>query len=99
MICVGMIKIMSDFLFSKQTENRKSNENEKRDANVKDLARSILGVPQNTSVKDVKKAYISLIKEFHPDNYSTANYYLKMEMEEKSKLINWAYSELKITTA
>jgi len=68
----------------------------KQDKNsVKDIARSILGVPQNTSLRDLKKAYINLIRECHPDKYQTANVYVRMEMEEKSKLVNWAYQELK----
>lgn len=99
MICMGFMKVIGEFIFSKESCETKQKDRRVKKDSVKDLARDILGVPQNTSVKEIKKAYISLIKEYHPDNYMTANTYIKMEMEEKSKLINWAYNELKSVTA
>lgn len=94
MICIGMIKVIKEFLLNPEKENTC-----KTSKNDNELALSILGVTKNSCIRDVKKAYIVLIKEHHPDNFPKANFYIKSEMEEKSKLINWAYSELKKSVA
>ena len=91
MICLRMMKKFINLVFEDNSLDKKVFV----DKNENDLAHSILGVPQNTSTKDIKKAYLSLMKEFHPDNYTTANTFVQNEMSEKTKLINWAYNELK----
>ena len=91
MICLRIMKKFIDFVFEENSINRKISFNE----NKTDLAHSILGVPQHTTSKEIKRAYISLMKAYHPDNYTTANTIIQSKMSEKTKLINWAYCELK----
>ena len=49
----------------------------------------ILGVSRIASNADIKKAYLSQVKQFHPDR-NIGN----KEIEEKFKLINQAYAVL-----
>lgn len=48
----------------------------------------VLGIPENSSVDDAKKAYRKLAKEFHPDVNKDAN------AEEKFKEISQAYEDV-----
>lgn len=52
----------------------------------------VLGVPQNASQAEVKKAYRELAKKYHPDNY--INNPLADLAEEKMKEINEAYDAI-----
>ena len=54
---------------------------------------SVLGISDNASVDEVKKAYRDLAKKYHPDNY--INNPLADLAEEKMKEINEAYDVLK----
>lgn len=47
----------------------------------------ILDVPSNASSEEIKKAYQSLIRKWHPDKHLEN----KEEAEQKSKLLNIAY--------
>lgn len=60
-------------------------------------ALSILGVEQNATKADIKRAYLKLIKEYHPDRLKAKGITgkLKEEYELKCKLINEAYNYLK----
>ncbi|MDE5540124.1 MAG: DnaJ domain-containing protein, partial [Bacilli bacterium] len=49
----------------------------------------ILGVDENTSAEDIKKAYRKLAKKYHPDNNPDDK-----NSEEKFKKINQAYETL-----
>ena len=53
---------------------------------------SILGVSQNASDDEVKKAYRELARKYHPDNYQ--NNPLADLAEEKMKEINEAYNTI-----
>lgn len=53
---------------------------------------SVLGVSQNASDEEVKKAYRELARKFHPDNYQ--NNPLADLAEEKMKEINEAYDTI-----
>lgn len=52
----------------------------------------ILGVDQNASDDEIKKAYRELAKRYHPDNY--VNNPLKDLADEKMKEINEAYDKI-----
>lgn len=52
---------------------------------------SILGVPKGASIKDVCKAYKSLVMRWHPDKNPASQ---KTEAEAKFKAINEAYYEV-----
>lgn len=60
--------------------------------NIND-AYSILGLKQGASQEDVKQAYRKLAKIWHPDRFP--NQQQKQEAEEKIKIINLAYEQLK----
>ena len=53
---------------------------------------SVLGVSQNASDDEVKKAYRELARKYHPDNYQ--NNPLADLAEEKMKEINEAYDTI-----
>jgi len=53
---------------------------------------SILGVSQNASDDEVKKAYRELVRKYHPDNYH--NNPLSDLAQEKMKEINEAYNSI-----
>lgn len=52
----------------------------------------ILGVPENATDEDIKKAYRELAKKYHPDNYNDSP--LADLAEEKMKEINEAYDKI-----
>jgi DnaJ domain len=52
---------------------------------------AILGVPENASRDEIKRAYRDLIRQVHPDSVPSASPYWKRASEEKSKEINEAY--------
>lgn len=56
-------------------------------------AYSILGLKPGASQAEVKQAYRKLVKTWHPDRFGDRK--LKLEAEEKIKLINEAYNQLK----
>jgi len=92
MVCFTMMKkfihIFLDISHIEYTEYSNSR-------NSQDIALAILGVSANTQIREVRKAYLSLIKKCHPDRFVEAEYHIQEEMSEKTKLINWAYDELK----
>ena len=54
-------------------------------------AYKILGIDVNTADEDVRKAYIKLIKENHPDKVQNLSVDLQALAEKKTKEINKAY--------
>lgn len=52
----------------------------------------VLGVSQNASIEDIKKAYRELVKKYHPDKYQDNP--LRELAEEKLREINEAYEYL-----
>jgi len=53
---------------------------------------SVLGVSQNASDQEIKKAYRELARKYHPDNY--VNTPLADLAEEKMKEVNEAYEAI-----
>lgn len=54
----------------------------------------ILGVPQTASAEDIRTAYLSLSRQYHPDRYAIMSEGQRAEAEEKMRLINGAWNEL-----
>jgi len=54
---------------------------------------TVLGVSQNASEEDIKKAYRSLVKKYHPDRYA-GDPKAEAAASEKLKQINQAYDML-----
>ena len=52
----------------------------------------VLGVPRTASDDEIKKAYRSLAKKYHPDNFTDASQ--RARAEEKMKEINAAYERI-----
>ena len=53
---------------------------------------TVLGVPENASEEEIKKAYRTLSRKYHPDaNVNNPN---KAEAEEKFKEIQQAYQQI-----
>lgn len=57
-----------------------------------DRARKILGLGEEASLEEIKKAYRELVNKYHPDKCKDKR---KKECEEKIKEINWAYGIIK----
>jgi hypothetical protein len=55
---------------------------------------AILGIPESSSLDEVKRAYRNLIRQVHPDSVPNASSYWRHASEEKSKELNEAYRVL-----
>ena len=53
----------------------------------------VLAVSRSASLEEVKTAYRSLIRQYHPDKVATLGQELRELAERKSKVINQAYSD------
>lgn len=56
---------------------------------------SVLGVDSSASQEDIKKAFRSKAREYHPDKYANRSESEKVEAEKKFKELNEAYDKLK----
>ena len=52
-----------------------------------------MGLSSAASVDDIRKAYKVLARKYHPDTVQED--FLKLELTEKFKEINWAYNLLR----
>ena len=93
MVCFKMMKKFINIILENSETHRFFNTQ-----NPQKLAYYILEVQENSSAKDIKRSYLSLMKQFHPDQYTTANLRVQEKMSEKTKMINWAYHEIKKVT-
>jgi molecular chaperone DnaJ len=59
----------------------------------------ILGVPQNASEEELKKAYKQKCFEFHPDRFATESQEKQKEAEQNFKEVQQAYNSIKDGTA
>lgn len=88
-----IIAIYTSYYKSKEAENK--NEQKTRTTKSKDYYYSILGVSENASKEEIKKAYRKLAKIHHPDLFSTASESQQKMAEEKFVQIQNAYEALK----
>ena len=55
----------------------------------------VLGVSQDASEEEIKKAYRKLAKKYHPDTVANLGEEIKKKATEKFRAVNEAYEELK----
>lgn len=56
---------------------------------------SVLGIEQNATQEEIKKAYRNKAREYHPDKHAQSSEMEKKEAEKKFKEVNEAYEKLK----
>lgn len=56
---------------------------------------AILQLGPDATIDQVKRAYLELVKKYHPDNYANLPPEFQKVAEEKTKQINEAYSTLR----
>jgi hypothetical protein len=68
-----------------------------KNANLKDefYYYTVLGLPKGAGVEDIKKAYKTLISQYHPDKVSTLGIDLQNLAKKKAQEINEAYQYFK----
>ena len=80
--------------FRRYQESYQQGENfQHRDATAKDY--QILGINENATNSQIKRAYYSTAKKYHPDSYSSMSEAEKKNAEEKFKKVNNAYQKIK----
>ncbi len=55
----------------------------------------ILGIPEDASPEDVKRAYRVLAQIYHPDRFAEASDGVKAEVSRRMLELNWAYQDLR----
>ena len=81
---------------SRKNENKQQQAKPKSSKSFSDLdPYEILGVSKNSSKAEIKKAWLTKMKEYHPDKVGNLGEKLRVLAEEESKKINWAWDRLK----
>ena len=90
--------IVSKLFTSKSSGNQKNNENTSKDRSAAGRQQEnspewfeVLKVSRDASIEEIRAAYKSLIRQYHPDRVEPLGEELKILAEEKSKEINAAY--------
>jgi len=85
-----------DYAFqeSRRNENKKSNYPDKGKQNSYSPY-DVLEISEGSSFEDIKKAYKTMIHQYHPDKVVNLGKELREVANRKSKEINLAYQELK----
>ena len=82
-----------------QYNNQQQQEQQQQESRVErrqkklEYAYAVLGLSSSATPDEIRKAYRSLALKYHPDTVQED--FLKLELTEKFKEINWAYSLLK----
>jgi DnaJ-domain-containing protein 1 len=90
-------KIIEELKKEKQQANAKSSSDD-NDGSPKmnaGLAYSILDIPQNATIEQIKAAYRVKLKEYHPDKVAHLGEELKQLATKKTLQINAAYDFIK----
>lgn len=77
---------------SQQQQQQKESAAERRQKNL-EHAFAVMGVPATATQDEIRRAYKSLALKYHPD--TVQDEFLKQQLTEKFKEINWAYNLLK----
>ncbi len=82
---------------SSSRSRQRSSSTSSQGISSRDDALRILGLGSGATAQDIKRAYLKLMKEYHPDRLKAKGITgsLKKEYEEKCKLITEAYNYLK----
>jgi DnaJ-domain-containing protein 1 len=90
--------IVSKLFASKSSGNQKNSESTSKDRSATGHQQEnssewfdVLKVSSNASIEEIRAAYKSLIRQYHPDRVEALGEELKILAEEKSKEINAAY--------
>ena len=75
-----------------KSSGNKTTKNKERNNSMNKDPYSILGVSQNASEEEIKKAYKELVKKYHPDQYQGNP--LSEVAEEKMAEVNQAFDEI-----
>jgi len=71
-----------------------SNEGDERPSSSPILLwHEVLQVPQHSSAEDIRRAYKTLMSQYHPDKVASLGPELKVICEQKTKEINVAYDQ------
>ena len=81
-----------EFLFKLRHESYE--ENSASSSNQPQSGADIFDLPENATKDQIRKAYITAIKKYHPDNFACFCPEFQKLAEEKSKQINLAYRKL-----
>ncbi len=80
----------------KKNESKQQKAKPKSSKSFSDLdPYEVLGVSRNSSKAEIRKAWITKMKEYHPDKVGSLGEKLRILAEEESKKINWAWDRLK----
>ena len=91
----------NDYQYNSQNTERQSESSRQQQEQAaeerkrKGLERAfvVMGLSSSASADDIRKAYKELARRYHPDTVQEE--FLKLELTEKFKEINWAYNRLK----
>ncbi|MBN2694220.1 TerB family tellurite resistance protein [bacterium] len=80
---------------SQNSSEKNSNSNKKQETRKEPQKTpfEILGVSEKATKKEIREAYLKLVEKWHPDKYPDEKQ--RAKAEEKIKVINQAYQELK----
>lgn len=92
------LKRIIDELNNDSKDNSQKNSNTYKQENIPSdilMAYNILGVNYNASIEQIKSAYKSRMKEYHPDKFARVSNAERKKAETKAKDINEAFAKLR----
>jgi DnaJ like chaperone protein len=94
------LKFIIDELSYKKAKKQENNQNESANNKTNsemsfDEACNVLGINTKSSIDEIKIAYKTKVKEYHPDKVSSLGEELQILAQQKTKQINSAYNTIK----